>query len=60
MVILTELANNMLVEQMIPKYLPLIMKDLVSFKLGLHTCRLEQTGQEDRSGGRFLKVPYQN
>ena len=42
MAILTELANNMLVEQTIPKHLPLIIKDLVSFKLGLHRLLLNR------------------
>ena len=37
--ILIDLANNLLLEQKVPKYIPLIIKDLASFKLGLHKTK---------------------
>ena len=56
--ILIDLANNLLLEQKIPKYIPLIIKDLASFKLGLHkTVKITKI---DTTTKTFLKVPFHN
>ena len=55
--ILIDLANNLLLEQKVPKYIPLI-KDLASFKLGLHkTVKITKI---DTITKTFLKVPFHN
>ena len=43
---------------MIPKYIPLIIKDLISFRLGLH--KIEKGPQVDNMDKSFLKVPFHN
>ena len=56
--ILIDLANNLLLEQKIPKYILLIIKDLASFKLGLHkTVKITKI---DTTTKTFLKVPFHN
>ena len=55
--ILIDLANNLLLEQKIPKYIPLIIKYLASFKLGLHkTVKITKIDTTKS----FLKVPFHN
>ena len=56
--ILIDLANNLLLEQKIPKYIPLIIKDLASFKLGLH--KMVKITKIDTTTKTFLKVPFHN
>ena len=56
--ILIDLANNLLLEQNIPKYIPLIIKDLASFRLGLH--KIEESTKTDNTPKSFLKIPFHN
>ena len=56
--ILIDLANDLLLEQKIPKHIPLIIKDLASFRLGLHkTVSITKTEDTTKT---FLKVPFHN
>ena len=52
------LTNNLLLEQNIPKYIPLIIKDLASFRLGLH--KINEPTKADNTTKSFLKVPFHN
>ena len=56
--IIIDLANTLLVEGRIPKYVPLIIKDLASFRLGLH--RKPEPTKEDSLNKNFIKVPFHN
>ena len=56
--ILIDLANNLLLEQNIPKYIPLIIKDLASFRLGLH--KINKPTKADNATKSFLKVLFHN
>ena len=56
--ILIDLANILLLEQKIPKYIPLIIKDLASFRLGLH--KAPKITKTDNTAKTFLKVPFYN
>ena len=56
--ILIDLANILLLEQKIPKYIPLIIKDLASFRLGLH--KAPKITKTDNTAKTFLKVPFHN
>ena len=51
-----ELANTLLVEQQVPKYIPLIIR--LSFRLGLH--RLENATKVEDTKKSCLKVPFHN
>ena len=53
--ILVDLANNLLIEQ---KYIPLIFKDLDSFRLGLH--KTEKISKIDNMAKTLLKVLFHN
>ena len=56
--IFIDLANNLLLEPKIPKHIPLIIKDLASFRLGLHiTVNKNKTEDITKT---FLKVPFHN
>ena len=54
--ILIDLANNLLLEQNIPKHIPLIIKDLASFRLGLH--KIEESTKPGDTPNSFLKIPF--
>ena len=56
--ILIELANTLLVEHSIPKYIPLIIKDLASFRLGLH--KIEKTIRKESLAKNFINIPFHN
>ena len=56
--ILIDLANNLLLEQNIPKHILLIIKDLASFRLGLH--KINEPTKADDTTKSFLKVPFHN
>ena len=56
--ILIDLANILLLEQKVPKHIPLIIKDLASFRLGLH--KTEKVTKIDSTTKTFLKVPFHN
>ena len=56
--ILIDLANILLLEQKISKYIPLIIKDLASFRLGLH--KAPKITKTDNTAKTFLKVPFHN
>ena len=54
--ILIDLANILLLEQKVPKYIPLIIKDLANFRLGLH--KAPKITKTDSTAKTFLKVPF--
>ena len=56
--ILIDLANNLLLEQNLPKHIPLIIKDLASFRLGLH--KIIETKQTENAPKSFMKIPFHN
>ena len=56
--ILIDLANNLRLEQNIPKHIPLIIKDLASFRLGIH--KLEESTKIDSTPKSFLKISFHN
>ena len=49
---------DLLLEQNIPKHIPLIIKDLASFRLGLH--KINKPTKADNTTKGFLKVPFHN
>ena len=56
--ILIDLANTLLIEQQVPKYIPLIIKDIASFRLGLH--KTQNDTKIDDTAKASLKVPFYN
>ena len=56
--IIINLANNLLIEQNVPKHIPLIIKDLASFRLGLHKINPNTTHENTHKS--FLKIPFLN
>ena len=56
--ILIDLQNNLLLEQKAPKYILFIIKDLASFRLGLH--KTEKIAKINSTTKTFLNNPFHN
>ena len=54
----TQFLQCILLEQNLPKHIPLIIKDLASFRLGLH--KIIETKQTENAPKSFLKIPFHN
>ena len=56
--IIIDITDNLLVDGIIPKHIPLIMRDIAHFRLGMHI--LKEDSVKEKSTNNFIKVQFHN